>query len=120
MAMIFLCGCGRRWEQFWGQDTRPEPRYVELKPNQRQVEVVGDLFYIMAGQEFSKARYISVWAVDAAGVGVPLPYYDPKSGKTAMVVRDIKKPEYGPQLIWFVWVRTALPGATSVLIEYVQ
>lgn len=120
LAALALSGCGRRWEQFWGQDARRPIEYIPLRPNVLEVEVTGDLFFVMAGKELESARYVNVWVLDGADVAVPLPYYDKVSGKTAMVLRDVKKPEHGPQVLTFIWIRTALPGAVKVRIEYVQ
>lgn len=71
---ILLTGCGRKWEQLWGQDTRPETRYIPLTPDQFEM-TIGPMEPFQWGDgRFKKARYLNVWACRSDNVCVALPH----------------------------------------------
>lgn len=111
---LALCGCGRSWERLWGQDTRREPKYIELRPGYLETEIRGDLFFVM-DRRIKYARWLSVWACDAAGVCLQLPYYDARSGKTALMLRDAEMSR-----ATFINLNSALPEAATCRIEFVE
>jgi hypothetical protein len=72
LAML-LSGCGRQWEHLWGQDTRPETRYIPLTPDQFEMPLGPVYPFQWADSRFARARYISVFACRADDVCVDLP-----------------------------------------------
>jgi len=72
-AGMLLSGCGRQWEHFWGQDTRPETRYIPLTPDFIEIGI-GSLNPVQwADRRFKDARYRSVWACNAQDVCAQMP-----------------------------------------------
>ena len=73
LLILSLAGCGRQWEHFWGQDTRPETRYIPLTPDQFE-RPLGPVYpFQWADARFTKARYLNVFACRSDNVCVDLP-----------------------------------------------
>lgn len=108
-AAVLLTGCGRRWEQLWGQDTRREPRYIELVPYQLWDDVRGRNVVQLLDSRFLLARYLSVKVCDSDKVCVALPAL----GANYLVDHGVI-----PGLLSVFGLDT-LPDATTVLVEFV-
>lgn len=69
MLLLLMClavtGCGRKWEQLWGQDTRPETRYIPLTPDVVKLALSSDMVQ-WADKRFQTARYLEVNACDTS------------------------------------------------------
>ena len=68
-----ISGCGRKWEQLWGQDTRPETRYIPLTPDQFEMSIGSVNPFQWGDGRFRKARYLNVWACTSNNMCVGLP-----------------------------------------------
>lgn len=113
ICLLGMCGCGRHWERFWGQDTKPEVRYIELRPSVDVFDVKGDHFVVIV-LGIDEARYLSVYAVDEDGARTPLPYTNEVQGVTATYY-------IGSDSLEFYHVATALgAGFKHVEVQYVM
>lgn len=123
LALVTLStGCGRKWEQLWGQDTKPEKEWIPLVPNMMESEIISDRFFVRHSY-FAKARYLTVYACDAVDVCLPLPQCTEEplvKQATYLVDKSTTDDEYTmPGLISFFNLKTKLPWAIKVRIEYV-
>lgn len=73
LLALSLTGCGRQWEHFWGQDTKPETRYIPMTPDQFEMQIGPVQPFQWADTRFTRARYLNVWACLSTNVCVDLP-----------------------------------------------
>jgi len=113
-----MCGCGRKWEQLWGQDTRPHNVYIPLTPDQIEI-TIGSLNPVQwADGRFKRARYMSVWACTADDACVAIPE-DKPDGQDEIVVYVCTGGEGFESVISVYNVQTAYPNATKIRVEVV-
>lgn len=107
--VLATTGCGRRWEQLWGQDTKPETRWRDLVPDQLWDDVRGRDVVQFLDTRLERARFLSVKVCDADSVCVALP----AAGVNYLVDHGVI-----PGLLT-VFNLSALPSAERVVVEFV-
>lgn len=117
LLALALCGCGRRWEQLWGQDTRREPRYIELVPDQLWDDVRGRDVVQFLDTRLVRARYLSVKVCDTESVCLPLPQSFDGAPLSQHATYLLDKGLI-PGLL-SVFNLSKLPGAERVVVEFV-
>lgn len=110
---LFLCACGRKWERFWGQDTRPETRYIPLVPGQI-ILPIGTLNPVQwADTRFRDAKYLGVWACTDTDICTSIPQ-DTDNGIAQAVYIVTER-----AVISVYNVKDVYPLATKIKIEFV-
>jgi hypothetical protein len=108
-----FCGCGRKWEQLWGQDTRQEVKYIPLTPDAIEFPV-GSLNPVQsADKRFKDARYLSVWGCTDANVCAEIPEDRPEGDAlTVYVVTD-------GSILSVYNVKSTYPAVTKIRVKVV-
>lgn len=123
LVALLLTGCGRKWEQLWGQDTKPEKVWMPMRPSAIEAEIRNDKFFIRDSR-IATATYISVWACDQVDVCLPLPQAteEPLTGQATCLVDRSHTDEWYtmPGLISFFNLKTKLPWASKVRVDFVE
>jgi hypothetical protein len=110
---LALTGCGRKWEQLWGQDTRPETRYIAMTPDQIEFGIGSLNPAQWADRRFRDARYLSVWACTDANVCTSIPEDRPDGDD--MVVYVITE----GSIISVYNVKSVYTAATKIRVQVV-
>ena len=121
LILLLLTACGRKWEQLWGQDTKPEKEYIGLLPQTLNIAVISDCFFYL-DTNITRARYVAVKACDEDNVCVPIPQaQDIPVEKWPIYLVDRGTDTYNvPGLLTFLNIKTGLPGSEYVRVEYVR
>lgn len=84
---VLLGGCGRKWEQFWGQDTRPEVRYIPMTANQVEIPigVINPVTYPLT-QAMRNSKWLDVWACTPTDTCVEIPEDRPEGDEMTVYV----------------------------------
>lgn len=115
VALVLLTGCGRKWEQLWGQDTKPEIRYIPMSPDQIEVPV-GALNPVQYASptRIQNSRYLSVWACTSDNTCVSIPEDRPEGDEmTVYVVTE-------GYILSVYNVQTTYPTVTKLKIQTVR
>jgi len=115
LSGLAVAGCGRSWERFWGQDTRPETRYIPYTTNADSVDIaIGPLNPTQwADRRFREARTLSVWACTATNECVSVPRDGTGSEEMAVYVLT------EGSLISVYNVAAVYPWATKIKVQMV-
>lgn len=86
-AGMLTAGCGRKWEQFWGQDTRPEIRYIPMTPNQTEIPIgVMNPTVWPLSTAIRNAKWFDVWACTDTDQCIEIPEDRPEGDEMAVYV----------------------------------
>lgn len=113
-AALALAGCGRQWEHLWGQDTKPETKYIPMNPGCVDFPI-GSLNPVQwADRRFQDARFKSVWACTAADVCAQMPILgqDPSSPDCYVTSNGALISAYNVQLVY--------PAAVKIRVQIVM
>ena len=119
VALLLLTGCGRSWERFWGQDTRPEIRYIPLTPDSIDIPI-GTIEPVQwADRRFRDARYLSVWACNANNACLEIPEDRPAGDEMTVYVVNGYSGIADGCLLCVYNVRALYPSATKIRVQFV-
>ena len=111
---VMLCACGRKWEQLWGQDTKPETKYIPMTADTFDIGV-GTLNPVeWMDRRIRDARWLSVWACADDNLCVAIPEAHDDLESIAVYTRQDRS------YIAVYNVQTSYPGATKIRIQYVK
>lgn len=113
-----LCGCGRKWEQLWGQDTKPEIKYIPMTPGVIDIAITQNPVQ-WADARFKNARYLSVWACNDSDMCIAIPEDRPDGDDFTVYVVNGYEGMAGGQLLVVYNVQALYPGATKIRVQYV-
>lgn len=125
-AVLLICvgllttGCGRKWEQLWGQDTRPETRYIPLTPDVIDIAIGSVEPVQWADRRFRDARYLSVWACNDNNMCLSIPEDRPDGDAMTVYVVNGYEGIAGGCLLVVYNVHALYPAATKVRVQLVM
>jgi hypothetical protein len=115
---LFLSGCGRKWERFWGQDTRQPIQYITLTPDMVEFPVGSLNPTEWADMRFKQAKFMSVWACMDNNECIAIPE-DCPSVENEMVVYVVKHSGSFESIISIYNVKSVYPGVTKIRVQVV-
>ena len=113
-----LCACGRKWERFWGQDTKPEIKYIPMTPGVIDIPITQNPVQ-WADKRFKDARYISVWACNDNDMCIEIPEDRPEGDAMTVYVVNGYEGIAGGCLLVVYNVDLLYPSATKIRVQYV-
>lgn len=107
--LLFLPGCGKQWEKFWGQDMENDVVYITDKGFAVESPINGQDMIRVLVPGLSKAQFVNCKLVDSTGVFIEIPVFTNNVNVLALQDRD---------MVTFVNLN-ALPNAVRVRVEYI-
>jgi hypothetical protein len=117
-ASLMLCGCGRNWERFWGQDTKPEIKYIPMRPDFVEFGITSVSPAQWADKRFRDAKYLNVWACSDDNYCLAIP--EDRPAGDSLLVYVIKGGDMAGGCMLFVYnVKAIYPNATKIRVQFV-
>lgn len=108
---LLTTGCGKQWEKFWGQDTKPQVVYQTDHGRTNEFSTNGDSEVRVLIPGLTSAKYVNIKVSDNFSAWIELPIFVPSANKSIGYIQD--------RDMITVFNLDAIPGLAKVRIEHV-